>query len=195
MFEDLPAAFDGYETLHLTDLHIDALPELPARLHALVAGMTVDLCVMTGDYRFRKRGPHDHAIDQIGDVLDALRTRDGVFATLGNHDTVEMVAPLETVPDGFHVGLVHSPEFATQAAAAGVSLYLTGHTHGGQVCLPGGRAIVSNLTDHHAFSNGLWRCGEMVGYTSPGVGVSSLPVRYNSRGEATLVVLRRPAEG
>ena len=42
-------------------------------------------------------------------------------------------------PARFGIALVHSPEFAGEAAAAGYDLYLCGHTHGGQVCLPGGR--------------------------------------------------------
>jgi predicted MPP superfamily phosphohydrolase len=231
-FEDLPAAFDGYTILHLTDLHIDALPEMPGRLRALFNGLSVDLCVMTGDYRFRKRGPFAHVIDQIAHLLDGIATTDGVLATLGNHDSVEMVEPLEgigvrvlinetaslvrrgaaihvtgvddvhhyysdhahhalgDVPDGFRIGLVHSPELARAAADSGISLYLTGHTHGGQICLPGGRPIIRNLTTHKEYCTGMWRCGGMVGYTSAGAGVSCLPVRYNSRGEATLFTLR-----
>jgi len=231
-FPDLPAAFDGYTVLHLTDLHIDGLPGLAERLRGLLDGVSVDLCVMTGDYRFRKRGPYGEVISSLSYLLDGIATADGVVATLGNHDSVEMVEPLESigvrvlvnetaslvrggaaihvtgvddvhhyysddahhalgaVPEGFRIGLVHSPELAQAAADAGIALYLTGHTHGGQVCLPGGRPIIRNLTAHKEFCAGLWQCGEMVGYTSAGAGVSCLPVRYNSRGEATLFTLR-----
>ena len=42
---------------------------------------------------------------------------------------------------------------------------------------------------HHAA--GLWRRGAMVGYTSAGAGVSVVPVRFNTRGEVTLITLRR----
>jgi predicted MPP superfamily phosphohydrolase len=38
--------------------------------------------------------------------------------------------------------LSHSPQVAPEAAAAGFDLMLSGHTHGGQVCLPGGLSIV-----------------------------------------------------
>ncbi|MGE3931697.1 MAG: metallophosphoesterase [Rhodospirillaceae bacterium] len=234
-FPHLPAAFDGYTVLHLTDLHIDGLPGLAERLRALFDGVAVDLCVMTGDYRFRKRGPYQGVIDNLAHLLDGIATADGVLATLGNHDSVEMVEPLESIgvrvlvnetasvargnaaihltgvddvhnyysdeahhalgamPDGFRIGLVHSPELAQAAADAGIALYLTGHTHGGQVCLPGGRPIIRNLTAHKEFCAGLWQCGPMVGYTSAGAGVSCLPVRFNSRGEATLFTLRRAA--
>ena len=45
----------------------------------------------------------------------------------------------------FGLALVHSPEFAGEAAAAGYDLHLCGHTHAGQVCLPGGRPVVTNI--------------------------------------------------
>ena len=97
-------------------------------------------------------------------------------------------------PATFGLVLVHSPEFADQAATAGYALYLCGHSHGGQVCLPGGRPIITNLPrrDRH-LSSGLWRHLAMTGYTSPGAGLSSLPVRFNCPPEVTLFVLVRPA--
>lgn len=97
---------------------------------------------------------------------------------------------LHGAPDGFGVALVHSPEIADRAAAAH-RLYLTGHTHGGQICLPGGRPLITGLRRHRHLVSGLWRHGEMVGYTSRGVGASLLPLRFNCRGEIVLVTLRR----
>lgn len=232
-FTGLPPAFDGYRILHLADLHIDALPGLAERVVALVDGVEVDLCVLTGDYRFRVGGGHEAILEPMRAVIEAVRARDGKVATLGNHDSVAMVRPfeamglnvlvnqiltlerggdrlhvvgvddvhtfrtraavqaIETVPEGFLLALVHSPEFVELAAEAGVSLYLTGHTHGGQVCLPGGWPIVTSSKAGRALAVGLWRRGEMLGYTSRGIGVSSLPVRFNCRGEATVITLRR----
>jgi predicted MPP superfamily phosphohydrolase len=40
----------------------------------------------------------------------------------------------------------HSPEMAVEAAQASYHLYLTGHTHGGQIALPGGRPILTRLS-------------------------------------------------
>jgi predicted MPP superfamily phosphohydrolase len=105
--------------------------------------------------------------------------------------TPDAAEALSRAPDGFRLALVHSPEMVRPAAAAGVALYLTGHTHGGQVCLPGGRPLVTHCQSGRRYAAGLWRHGEMVGYTSRGVGVSGLPVRFNSRGELTLITLRR----
>ena len=83
------------------------------------------------------------------------------------------------------------PDFARLAARAGFSLYLTGHTHGGRARLPGGLPIVTSSQTPRAHASGLWREGDMVGFTSRGVGVSSLPVRFNCRGEAAIITLRR----
>ncbi len=38
---------------------------------------------------------------------------------------------------------------------------------------------------------GLWWHGSMTGYTTTGIGVSGLPVRFNTRAEAVLITLRR----
>jgi uncharacterized protein len=98
---------------------------------------------------------------------------------------------LASAPPGFKVALVHSPEAALLAADAGYALYLCGHTHGGQVCLPGGTPVLTNSALHWRHVRGLWRRGKMIGYTSNGAGTSGLPVRFFSRGEVTLLTLRR----
>lgn len=94
-------------------------------------------------------------------------------------------------PDGLKIALVHSPEVADWAADAGYAVYLTGHTHGGQICLPGGRPVFTHLHRCRQYACGLWRCGEMLGYTSTGTGVSVIPIRFNNRGEIVVIRLRR----
>src|SRR5262249_15127873 len=51
-------------------------------------------------------------------------------------DNIEKVAS-EIPHDGFSILLSHTPEIYRQAAHAGFNLLLSGHTHGGQICLPG----------------------------------------------------------
>jgi predicted MPP superfamily phosphohydrolase len=75
--------------------------------------------------------------------------------------------------------LVHSPEVIEQAAAFGVALYLCGHTHGGQVCLPGGAPVIGNARCPRDKLSGRWRHGPMQGYTHRGTGSSGLAVRIN----------------
>ena len=75
--------------------------------------------------------------------------------------------------------LAHSPEVIEQAAASGMDLYLCGHTHGGQVCLPGGIPVIGNARCERDKISGRWRHGAMQGYTHRGTGASGLPVRIN----------------
>ncbi|MDH3701927.1 MAG: metallophosphoesterase [Alphaproteobacteria bacterium] len=98
-------------------------------------------------------------------------------------------AALEDAPDGFCIALVHSPEVADRAAARH-RLYLTGHTHGGQICLPGGRPFAAGLKRHRDLARGAWRHGDMVGYTSRGIGTCVLPFRSFCPGEVVRVTLR-----
>jgi hypothetical protein len=96
------------------------------------------------------------------------------------------------VEDGaFRIVVCHSPEMYEMAAGAGCSLYLGGHTHGGQVCLPGGVAIVTCATIPRRMLKGRWRWGDMAGYTSRGSGASGVAVRFFCRPEITVVTLRR----
>ena len=104
-------------------------------------------------------------------------------------------AALTAAPAGFRIALVHSAEIADRAAAAGFALYLCGHTHGGQICLPGGRALLTMLRRCHFGARGEWRCGAMIGYTSNGLGVGDVPLRFNSRGEIAVITLRRGTIG
>jgi predicted MPP superfamily phosphohydrolase len=86
--------------------------------------------------------------------------------------------------------LSHSPEIYRQAAAVGYSLMLSGHTHGGQICLPGGVPILTNARCPRRFKKGPWRYGPMHGYTSPGAGCSGVPVRFFCPPAVTVHVLR-----
>jgi predicted MPP superfamily phosphohydrolase len=74
--------------------------------------------------------------------------------------------------------LVHSPEVIPEAAAHGFCLYLAGHTHGGQMCLPGGFAPYINVRCARSQMVGAWRLGKMAGYTSAGVGSSGVFGRF-----------------
>jgi uncharacterized protein len=93
-------------------------------------------------------------------------------------------------PQAFGIVLAHSPEMAGEAAAAGHNLYLCGHCHGGQLCLPGGRPLLTHLSRHPDLYAGLWRYDEMWGYTSTGAGVADPPIRFNCQGEVTEFRLR-----
>jgi hypothetical protein len=93
----------------------------------------------------------------------------------------------------FSILLSHTPETYREAAAAGFDLMLSGHTHGGQLCLPGGIPIKLEARLPRSMGRGAWRYAEMAGYTSVGAGTSLLPVRLNCPPEITLHTLRRAA--
>lgn len=94
-FEHLPEAFDGYSILQLSDLHIDLRPGYVEALVNLLDPIEADLCVLTGDFRFRHFGPIDEAVAGMARLLPALHGRDGVYAILGNHDPYTVVEPYE----------------------------------------------------------------------------------------------------
>ena len=87
--------------------------------------------------------------------------------------------------------LSHTPELYRQAAHAGFDLMLCGHTHGGQICLPGGVPVLTNADCPRRYCAGRWRHHRMHGYTSRGTGVSMVDVRLNCPPEVTLHRLRR----
>ena len=87
--------------------------------------------------------------------------------------------------------LSHTPEVYRQAAHAGFAVMLAGHTHGGQICLPGGVPITLDSNLPRRFGAGAWRYGEMAGYTSVGAGSSVVAVRLNCPPEITLHRLER----
>ena len=231
-FASLPAAFDGYRILHVTDTHLDALPELAAVAARMIAGLEVDLLALTGDVLANPKAPPQMAATPLVDLLAGLVVRDHRLAVLGNHDPAIVADTLEEIGfevllnqsislarqgecivitglddvhcfytdaartalfdrgGEFRIALVHSPEIADHAAEAGIALYLCGHTHGGQICLPGGRALLTRLTRCRHAASGIWRHGSMAGYTSRGLGASWPPLRYNCPGELTLITLR-----
>jgi len=96
------------------------------------------------------------------------------------------------LPDGeFAILLSHTPEVYRQAAQAGFSLLLSGHTHGGQICLPGAIPITLDSSLPRRFGSGAWKYHDMAGYTSVGAGSCIVPVRINCPPEITLHRLQR----
>ena len=82
--------------------------------------------------------------------------------------------------------LSHSPQVAPAARDAGFTFMLSGHTHGGQVCLPGGRSILTMEEIPRPLFRGPWRVGSLVGYTSSGTGACHVPVRFNCPPEVVI---------
>jgi len=229
-FSELPSHFNGYRILHISDIHVDSLPGIERAIMHCLSDHTVDLCVLTGDYRDNPHLPYQQIKPAFEYMTQRLqeRSRDGIIAVLGNHDGYQAFPFLtdlnvrvllnETISieredqrllitgvddvfyfytkwaaqaftsplNGFKIALVHSPDLNITAADHHYHLYLTGHTHGGQICLP--KPIITHGTPHQ-FASGPWRLKSLQGYTSRGAGVSRLPVRINCPGEIAIHTL------
>lgn len=107
-------------------------------------------------------------------------------------DNIEKTA--SGIPHGeFSILLSHTPEIYRQAAHASFKLLLSGHTHGGQICLPGSIPITLDSVLPRHMGSGPWKYHNMAGYTSVGVGSSIVAVRFNCPPEITLHHLQRPS--
>jgi predicted MPP superfamily phosphohydrolase len=104
-------------------------------------------------------------------------------------DNIEKAA--SAIPsDEFSILLSHTPEVYREAAHADFNLLLSGHTHGGQICLPGRIPITLDSVLPRHMGSGPWQYRGMFGYTSVGAGSSVVPVRFNCPPEITLHCLQ-----
>ncbi|MCF6236644.1 MAG: metallophosphoesterase family protein [Gammaproteobacteria bacterium] len=224
---DLPAEFDGFTILHISDMHVDMNPEVMTRLIELLQEIDYDICVLTGDYRGKTFGSFDETLEGMARVQAHIKKQ--TLGVLGNHDTIRMLPGLEdmgitmllnestTIQRGdarlhfagvddahyfradniekaaakiphneFSIMLSHTPEIYRQAAYADFNVLLGGHTHGGQICLPGKIPLTLDADLPRALGSGAWKYHNMVGYTSVGVGASVVAVRLNCPPEITL---------
>ncbi len=104
-------------------------------------------------------------------------------------DNIEKAA--DSIPaESVSLLLSHTPEVYLQAAHAGFDVFLCGHTHGGQICLPGGYPLTLDARCPRTLGAGRWEHNGMQGYTSVGAGSSIVEVRLNCLPEITLHHLR-----
>lgn len=230
----LPPAFEGFTIAHLSDLHIGALtPEAWGHRWVRAANaFGADLAVVTGDLVTSGTAFHE----DIARVVGALRARDGVFVSMGNHDYFGEGEPLVSLltaggarvlrnegvvltrgdarlylaaiddtwtrradlelalaerPAGAPcVLLAHDPEMFPKAAARGVDVTLSGHTHGGQIAVPFLAERFSLATLAHTFNLGVYRDGDATLYVHPGLGTTGPPIRLGAAPAVVKLTLR-----
>jgi predicted MPP superfamily phosphohydrolase len=73
--------------------------------------------------------------------------------------------------DQFNLLLYHSPDVAPQAAQLGIDLQLSGHTHGGQVCLPLFGPLFTASLYGREFRSGRYQIGGLTLYITRGIGM------------------------
>jgi len=89
------------------------------------------------------------------------------------------------------VMLMHEPDYADKVAKHPVDLQLSGHSHGGQIWLPGIGAPWLPF-GAHKYPRGSYQIGQLQLHTNIGLGTIRLPIRLNCTPEVTLVTLRAP---
>ena len=70
-FANLPAAFDNFTILHISDLHADISVGAMRHLVSVAGGLHYDICVFTGDYRGKTYGPFEKSLE----IIDELRAQ------------------------------------------------------------------------------------------------------------------------
>lgn len=175
----------------------EAVPEIPALLRGLSAPLGV----------YAVPGNHDYW-DDLTDVRGALsligipllaneqrRLRwNGVDFWLAGLDDVWHGQPdwsrtLRGIPPGaFTLLLCHAPDAVDEAARHGVSVQLSGHTHGGHLRMPG-LGPFSLPRFGRRYPLGHYQIGATQMYVSRGLG--GIPMRLFCRPEATIITLRR----
>jgi len=105
-----------------------------------------------------------------------------------------LLAELEALREGFPadgpvVLLIHRPEAFPQAQQLGFPLVLAGHTHGGQLALPGSGHLnlARIITRYH---RGLYRENGSILYVNRGIGVAGPAIRFNCPREIATIELR-----
>ena len=238
----LPAAFDGYRIVQLSDLHFGKGKRFGAAQLAGIARrvnrLRPDCIALTGDFVSHFDPVSEAGIQQIA----RLRAADGLFCVPGNHDywngegvieravtqaggqwlinrahvirradavltlagvddcwegRPDLAASLRDVAaDACVILLAHEPNFAdiTQTDPR-VVVQLSGHSHGGQVRVPGFGPVM--LPDQAwRYPMGLYSVQRDAGqrslwvYTNRGLGMAEMGYRLFCRPEVTLFTLR-----
>lgn len=158
---------------------------------------------------FAVLGNHDYYTEQAGQIRELLAekrievlhnrsmtlTRDGGRLTVAGVDDLIMgeadlaAALRDTQPPVMLVS--HNPDILFEAAEAGVALVLSGHTHGGQVRIPGLPVLVRQSRFH--LDQGRFRAGGTELVVTRGLGAVGIPLRIACPAEIILLRLRRPA--
>lgn len=130
---------------------------------------------------------HQRLEFQVGPVRIAAAGVDDPHHELDDYSLID--GPPNPDAD-LSLALLHSPEprVLSSFEQDGYQLSLSGHTHGGQLCLPGSKALVTNCGIDRERVQGLHDFGRMKMHVSNGLGTSKfVPLRLFCRPSATLL--------
>lgn len=107
---------------------------------------------------------------------------------VGNPDFKRVIRQLPN--DGATILLVHEPDFIDRSAKTNLfDLQLSGHSHGGQIKFPFFEPIILPYGGQKYFA-GLHQVNNTLEYTNRGLGMTGVPLRFNSRPEITVFTLK-----
>lgn len=113
----------------------------------------------------------------VGDLWEDRQDLSGALSGAGEDDAVILLS--------------HNPDYVMGLAEPRVKLVLSGHTHGGQICLPRVGPLLTNSKYGKRLVSGLVSFESFSLYTSRGLGTVLVPIRYNCPPEIALITLRR----
>ncbi|MBQ9025879.1 MAG: metallophosphoesterase [Methanobrevibacter sp.] len=162
------------------------------------------------DGKFAVLGNHDHwnGADKIRKILkeaDVIELsndvysveKDGEFINVSGVDSCSVGADdldkvLEKLPEnGYSILLVHEPDFAKISSKTNrFDLQISGHSHGGQLIIPGVKTTPFRCSYSVKYPVGAYKVGNMIQYTSKGLGTNSFWLRINCKPEITLFYLK-----
>ena len=87
--------------------------------------------------------------------------------------------------------LAHEPDFALESSKTGkIDLQISGHSHGGQFIIPKFETTPFRGPNSTKYPVGLYKVGDMIQYTSKGLGTNSFRIRINCKPEITIITLK-----
>jgi uncharacterized protein len=134
-------------------------------------------------------GLADRGIEMLKDARTRLTIRGESLDLIGIRYWTRRMPEIVRVVRGAApaaILLAHTPARLTEAAALGIPLMLSGHTHGGQVVLPGLGAIAAR---NFPIVAGLGQRENTTAFVSRGVGTVYLPIRIACPPEVALLTL------
>ncbi|MEJ4113020.1 metallophosphoesterase [Corynebacterium kroppenstedtii] len=130
---------------------------------------------------FKEHGWEDCTHQRHDFAIDGFRLAvAGVDDPHGDLDDYSLIAGAPNKDADLSIGLTHSPEPRILDAFVndGYQLILAGHTHGGQLCLPGGKPIITNSGIDRDHASGVSEWKNTILNVSPGLGTSKYaPIR------------------
>jgi predicted MPP superfamily phosphohydrolase len=127
------------------------------------------------------------------DEAETIRIGDAQLCVAGCAPSSRLAPPPSLAAPGADLRLLlaHFPDTALRLEPGVFDLVLSGHMHGGQICVPGPGGKVNLLNPSDPYLEGLFDVRGTRLYVSPGTGTTLVPFRFLARPEATLLVLRR----